>query len=135
PLASRPMGDQEIWLGYDADGGGENGDGAGLVAIAPAKNKNGKHRIVEKLRLFGLDFEQQAEVILKFCQKYNVTYIGMDATGLGESVAQIVEKQKPGIVRRFVYSADVKYQMVLKAQNVIDRGRLEFDAGSIDIAH
>lgn len=135
PMASRPMGDQEIWLGYDADGGGENGDGAGLVAISPAKNKSGKHRIVEKLRLFGLDFEQQAEVILGFCKKYNVSYIGMDATGLGESVAQIVEKQKPGLVKRFIYSADVKYQMVLKTQSVIDRGRLEFDAGHVDIAH
>lgn len=132
--AARPLGDKEIWLGYDADGGGEDGDGAGLIALSPAKNKNGKHRIIEKLRLFGMDYEQQAEEILKFCKKYNVTYIGMDTTGLGESVAQIVEKQKPGLVKRFVYSADVKYQLVLKAQNIIDRGRLEFDAGDVDIA-
>lgn len=132
--AARPLGEKEVWLGYDADGGGENGDGAGLVAVSPAKNKNGKHRIIEKLRLFGLDFEQQAEAVLGFCKKYNVTYIGMDSTGLGESVAQIVDKQKPGLVRRFVYSADVKYQMVLKTQSIIDRGRLEFDAGDMDIA-
>ncbi len=134
PFAARPIGDHEVWLGYDADGGGEDGDGAGLVAIAAAKNKNHKHRIIEKLRLFGMDYEQQADEILKFCARYNVTYIGMDTTGLGEAVAQLVEKKKPGLVRRFVYSPDVKYQMVLKAQHVIDRGRLEFDSGNTDIA-
>lgn len=135
PFASRPIGDQEVWLGYDADGGNEDGDGAGLVALAAAKNKNGKHRIIEKRRLFGMDYEQQAEVILEFCRRFNVTYIGMDTTGLGDAVAQLVEKSKPGLVRRFIYSTDVKYQLVIKTQHVIDRGRLEFDSGDTEIAH
>lgn len=135
PFAVRPIGDHEVWLGYDPAGEGEDGDGAGIVAIAAAKNKNQKHRIIEKKRLYGMDFEQQAEEILKFCERYNVTYIGMDTTGLGDAVAQIVEKKKPGLVRRFVYSVDVKYQLVLKAQHVIDRGRLEFDSGDTDVAH
>lgn len=135
PFSERPLGDSEIWLGYDADGDSEDGDGAGLIAISPAKNKHGKHRIVEKRRLFGLDYEQQAEAIDEFCRRYNVTFIGMDTTGVGSAVAELVEKKHPGKVKRFNYNLENKYRLVLKAQHVIDRGRLEFDAGDTDIAH
>jgi uncharacterized protein YjcR len=135
PFTARPMGDAEVWLGYDADGGGEDGDGAGLVALAKARNVLDRHRIVEKVRLFGMDYEQQADEILRWCNRYNVTHIGMDATGIGDSVAHLVEVKKPGLVKRHIYSPDVKYRMILKAQNVIDRKRLQFDSGDTDIAH
>lgn len=134
PFSSRPLGDAEVWLGYDGDGGGDDGDGAGLVAISPAKNNRGKHRVIERARLFGKDFEQQAEEIFKFCRRYNVTFIGMDTTGLGDAVAQLVDKRKPGLVKRFTYSVDSKYKLVIKAQHVIDNDRLEFDSEMIDLA-
>ncbi len=40
-------------------------------------------------------------------------------TGLGDAVAQLVEKKYSGLVRRFVYSPSVKYQLVLKTQHVL----------------
>lgn len=133
PYAPKPLGEKEIWLGYDPDGGGEDSDGAGLVAISPGKSIGSKHRIIEATRLRGQDYEQQAETILKWCQRYNVSYIGIDTTGLGDAVAQLVGKKFHN-VDRIQYSVEVKSRLVLKAQHVIDNKRLEFDAGRTDIA-
>lgn len=132
PYAPRPIGDTEVWLGYDPNGNNEGGDGAGLVAMAPAKDKAKPHRIIEKSRFWGKDYEQQADEILEWCRRYNVTYIGIDTTGIGGAVAEIVEKKNP-FVRRINYNPDLKFQLVAKALNVIDRGRLQFDAGDTDI--
>lgn len=133
PFAARPLADGEVWLGYDPSGSGEDGDGAGLVVVSPAKSRDAKHRIIEKHRLRGMDYEQQAEFIQKVAARYNVSYIGIDTTGLGEAVAELVAKWFPKVVR-FQYSPEVKARLVLKTQHIIDRGRLEFDAGWTDLA-
>ncbi|MCC5811307.1 MAG: terminase family protein [Ectothiorhodospiraceae bacterium] len=133
PLAARPLGNHEVWLGYDPSGDGEGGDGAGLIALAPSRTREGKHRIVEKIRLRGLDYEQQAERIRKLTQTYNVTFIAVDTTGIGDAVAELVERFFPAVTR-IRYTPDVKARLVMKAQNVIDRDRLEFDAGWTDLA-
>jgi len=133
PYAERPLGDLEVWLGYDPSGGGDDGDGAGLVVVLPSKSSNKPHRVVEKLRLRGLDYERQAEEIRKLTKRYNVSFIGMDTTGLGEAVAELVEKFFPSVTR-FNYSPDVKARLVIKTQNIIDHGRLQFDAGWSDMA-
>lgn len=133
PFAPRPLGDTEVWLGYDPSGDSESGDGAGLVAVAPAKSILKKHRIIEAVKLRGMDYEAQANEILAWCRRYNVSYIGIDITGLGDAVAQLVEKEFHNVYR-FQYSPEVKSRLVLKTQHVIDRNRLEFDAGRTDIA-
>lgn len=133
PFAPRPLGDQEVWLGYDPNGSGEDGDGAGLIVVSPAKTREGKHRIVEKHRFQGLDYEQQAGKIREVCRRYHVTYIGMDVTGIGEAVAELVEKFFPAVTR-FRYTPEVKARLVMKTLHVIDHGRLEFDAGWTDLA-
>ncbi|MNV27873.1 Terminase-like family protein [compost metagenome] len=46
---------------------------------------------------------------------------------------QIVKKFFPQ-VKGYQYSIEVKQRLVLKAQQVIHKGRLEFDAGWTDIA-
>ena len=80
----------------------------------------------------GADFEWQAEEIRKLTQKYHVEHITIDTTGLGQGVFQIVQKFFPG-VRGLQFSVDVKTRLVLKAQSVIRAGRLEFDAGDLDL--
>lgn len=132
PFAPRPIGDKEVWLGYDPNGNNEGGDGAGLVAVAAGKTKADVHRIIEKKRFWGADYEMQAKEVEDFCKRYNVTYIGVDVTGIGGAVAEILEKK--GLpVTRIHYSPETKFKMVTKALNVIDRNRLQFDAGSTDI--
>jgi len=127
----RPFGNREVWVGYDPNGGG--GDSAALVVVAPPLVPGGKFRVLEKHQFRGIDYEEQAGAILKVCERYNVSYIGIDRTGVGDAVYKVVFKSRPD-VQGFTYSVDVKTGLVLKATDVISKGRLEFDAGWTDFA-
>lgn len=132
PYALRPYAG-EVWLGYDPNAS-ENGTGddAALVAVAAPSKIGGKFRVLEKKRLKGLDFAAQAEAVREFYDKYNVTKIGIDITGAGKAVHQLVSKWFP-MAHAITYSVATKTQMVLKAKNVITSNRLEFDAGWLDM--
>ncbi|HDZ1200642.1 TPA: terminase family protein [Klebsiella pneumoniae] len=133
PLALRPFGWREVWIGYDPAKGTQNGDSAGCVVIAPPTVPGGKFRILERHQWRGMDFRAQAEAIRKLTQQYNVTYIGIDSTGVGHGVYENVKGFFPA-VREFVYNPNVKNALVLKAYDIISHRRLEFDAGHTDIA-
>lgn len=62
-----------------------------------------------------------------------MTYIGIDSTGVGLGVYENVKMFYPA-VKEFVYNPNVKNALVLKAFDIISSGRLEFDAGHLDIA-
>lgn len=130
PFAARPFADRQVWVGYDP---AETTDSAGLVVVAPPLVPGGKFRILERHQFRGMDFDAQAETIRKVTQRYWVTYIGIDTTGMGAAVAQLVRQFFPGL-RTFSYSPEVKTRLVMKAVDVISKGRLEFDAGWTDVA-
>ena len=130
PHAARPFGSREVWIGYDPS---NTGDDAGCVVMAPPAVLGGAFRVLEKQKFQGLDYERQAEEIRKLTLKYHVTHIGIDTTGVGSAVHQLVRKFFPA-AESISYSIEVKTRMILKAQNVMDRGRLQFDAGWIDLA-
>jgi uncharacterized protein YjcR len=130
PLEMRPFGSRQVWLGYDP---AESGDSAGLVVVAPPAVPGGKFRILERHQFKGMDFDAQARTIQKVTQRYWVTYIGIDTTGIGSAVAQLVRQFFPGLTT-FSYSPEVKTRLVMKAWHVISQGRLEFDAGWTDMA-
>ncbi|MBI2382327.1 MAG: terminase ATPase subunit family protein [Gammaproteobacteria bacterium] len=130
PFAARPLGQREVWVGYDP---AHTGDSAGCVVIAPPLVAGGKFRILERHQWKGMDFAAQAEAIRKITERYRVTYIGIDTTGLGSGVFQIVRQFFPGVTG-FSYSVEVKTRLVLKALDVIRNGRLEFDAGWTEVA-
>src|SRR5690606_5706628 len=130
PSAQRPFGDRAVWIGYDP---AESGDSAGLVVVAPPRVAGGKFRVLERHEFRGMDFAAQAEFSRQVCQRYWVTYIGIDTTGMGTGVAQLVRQFFPGLTT-FSYSPEVKTRLVLKAYDVIHKGRLEFDAGWTDLA-
>lgn len=130
PFALRPFGDRQVWVGYDP---AETGDSAGLVVVAPPAVPGGKFRVLERHQFRGMDFAAQAEAIRKVTQRYWVTYIGIDTTGLGSGVAQLVRQFFPNVTT-FSYSPEVKTRLVLKAYDVVKNGRLEFDAGWTDFA-
>jgi len=132
PFALRPFGDAEVWIGYDP-AESEDGDNASCVVVAPPKGKNGTFRVLDKRSFKGMDFEAQAAELKKLAQKYRVTEIAIDGTGMGSAVWQLVRKWFP-LARRLDYSPLVKTQMVLKAKNVFSRKRIQFDAGWTDLA-
>ncbi|WP_153111535.1 terminase large subunit domain-containing protein [Propionivibrio limicola] len=130
PFALRPLGWREVWVGYDPS---HTGDSAALVVVAPPLVAGGKFRVLDRVQFKGMDFEEQAARIRRVCDCYNVTYIGIDATGIGQGVFQLVRQFYPAATA-FQYSPDVKVRLVLKAMDVIGKGRLEFDAGWTDLA-
>jgi len=130
PHAIRPFGDRQVWIGYDP---AESGDSAGLIVVAPPAVPGGKFRVLERHQFRGMDFAAQAEFIHSITKRYWVTYIGIDATGMGSGVAQLVKQFFPGVTT-FNYSPEIKTRLVLKAYDVINKGRLEFDAGWTDLA-
>jgi uncharacterized protein YjcR len=130
PFAARPLADRAVWVGYDP---ASTGDSAGLVVVAPPSVPGGKFRVLERHQFRGMDFAAQAETIRQVCSRYWVTYIGIDVTGMGAGVAQLVRQFFPGLTT-FSYSPEVKTRLVLKAWDVIHKGRLEFDAGWTDFA-
>ena len=124
-----------VWAGYDPQES-ENGDNAALVIAAPPLIEGGQFRIFERHQLRGLDFEQQAEFIEAILSRYNCSYLGVDAKGVGAGVYQLLAKSKKLAgcsVAKIEYSLEIKAQMIMKAQNVIRRGRLAFDSGMLDI--
>ncbi|WP_058910965.1 terminase ATPase subunit family protein [Entomohabitans teleogrylli] len=129
PFADRPFGYRPVWIGYDPS---HTGDSAGCVVLAPPVVPGGKFRILERHQFKGMDFATQAETIRRLTEKYHVEYIGIDATGIGQGVYQLVRAFWPA-ARGIRYSPEMKTEMVLKAKDTINRGRLEYDVGATDI--
>lgn len=129
PFAQRPFGNRPVWIGYDPS---HTGDSAGCVVIAPPMVPGGKFRILERHQWKGGNFEEQAQAIKRLTDRFNVAHIAIDTTGLGQGVYQLVKQFFPG-VRGINYSVETKVAMVMKAQSVMRAGRLEFDAGWMDL--
>ncbi len=129
PYANRPLSRTPVWIGYDPS---STGDSAGCAVVAPPQRAGAPFRVLERFQFRGLDFEAQAEKIKELTLRYNVTHIGIDETGLGRSVVQLVRKFYPA-VEAIHYNIAMKTDLVHKAKSVIDGGRLAFDAGCSDI--
>lgn len=129
PFYRRPFGNREVWLGYDP---AYTGDRAALAIVAPPKVEGGDYRVLHKQTFHGIDFEAQALKIKQCCDDYNVTRIVIDKTGMGSGVFQEVRKFYPAAIG-LDYNADLKNEMVLKTQNLIQKRRLKFDSGDNDI--
>lgn len=129
PFAVRPYGDRPVWVGYDP---AETGDSAGLVVVAAPTTPGEPFRVLERHQFRGMDFAAQAEAIRKVTDRYWVTYIGIDATGMGSGVAQLVRQFFPAVTA-MQYSVELKNALVLKAYDVIKNRRLQYDAGWTDL--
>ncbi|WP_018250771.1 terminase large subunit domain-containing protein [Sphingomonas melonis] len=130
PLAARPAGDRAVWAGYDPQESAD-GDNAALIIALPPSGPNGKFRLLERHQLRG-DFQEQAEFILARLSRYNCTYLGIDANGVGAAVHQLLVGKIRGLTK-IEYSLEAKTAMVMKAQHSFARQRIEFDASWIDL--
>ena len=127
----RPVGNRAVWAGYDPQES-EDGDNAALVIALPPEGPNGKFRLLEKHQIRGADFEAQTDFIIATLKRYNCTYIGVDAGGVGAAVYQLLRDRMSGVVK-IEYSLEAKAAMVMKAQHTFARGRVEFDGGWTDL--
>lgn len=129
-LAPRPVGNRPVWAGYDPQES-EDGDNAALVIALPPEGPGEKFRLIERHQLRGADFQAQAEFIRARLSRYNCTYLGIDANGVGAAVYQLLSDMR-GVVK-IEYSLEAKAAMVMKAQHTFARSRIEFDGSWIDV--
>jgi hypothetical protein len=64
-----------------------------------------------------MEFEEQANLIIGMLSRYNVQHIGIDGTGIGEAVYQLVKKHFPAAVC-YQFSPASKRMLVLKMQQL-----------------
>lgn len=127
----RPFENREVWLGYDPS---RTRDNACLVIIAPAIGNKNKFRVLKKIYWRGLNFQHHVSEIRKIMHTYNVTYLGMDVTGIGAGVYDLLNSEFPREVVPIHYSNESKNRLVLKMIDVVNSKRLEFSADEKDIA-
>ena len=89
-------------------------------------------RTIETQRIRGMEFEEQANLIISMLTRYNVQHIGIDGSGIGEAVYQIVKKHFPAAVC-YQFSLTSKRMLVLKMQQLVRGGRWEYDRGEYDL--
>ncbi|MBF4248451.1 terminase, partial [Vibrio anguillarum] len=124
PRKARPFGNREVWLGYDPS---RSRDNAVLMVVAPPILEGEKFRVLEKHSWRGLSFQHQASEISKVFKRYNVTYLGIDVTGIGAGVYDLLHKKHPREAVAIHYSNENKNRLVMKMIDVIDGERLQFD--------
>ncbi len=125
----RPYGNKPVWIGYDP---ARRGDKSSVVVLGVPLAPGEKFRVLEKITLRG-SWISQANEIEKLCGKYNVTFMGIDCTGPGNGVFEMVQNFFPRATP-IHYGLDTKTKLVLKGIDIIESGRIEWDAEHTDIA-
>ena len=120
----------EVWIGYDPSFSGDN---AALAVIAPPATPLSPYRILEIKQFKGQTAQEQSLYIKKVCGRYNVTFIGIDNTGNGLAVSEYVSKFFPALTR-LNYNPEIKIRMGLRAKELFQKRRLQFDAGLTSVA-
>lgn len=129
PSAGRPFGNREVWAGYDP---ARTGDNSTFVIVAPPQHEGERFRILMIWQWRGLNFTYQAKQIKALMEIFNITHIGIDITGIGKSVFDLVSKFAPRQARPIHYSVDSKNQLVAKMIDAVERRRIEWSKDAID---
>ncbi|AEY01489.1 phage terminase ATPase subunit [Oceanimonas sp. GK1] len=130
PRAARPFGTREVWLGYDPS---RTRDNATLVVLAPPLVAGEPFRVLEKHHWRGLNFQHHVAEIAKLFKRYRVTYIGVDITGIGAGVFDLLKTKYPREAHAIHYSVESKNRLVLKMIDVVEAGRISWDREHKDI--
>lgn len=130
PDAEQPFGNREVWGGYDP---AHSGDGASFVIVAPPAVDVEKYRVLARYQWHGLSYKYQAEQIRELFTKYNFSYIGIDASGVGYGVYEMVKEFARREATPIVYNPESKTALVLKVHDLVEHGKLEWSEEEKDI--
>ncbi|RKJ83820.1 terminase [Aeromonas veronii] len=125
-----PFGKREVWLGYDPS---RTRDNATLVVVAPPLFPGEKFRVLEKHFWRGMNFRYQADEIEKIAKKFRVTYLGVDVSGVGSGVYDLLQPVFKSTITPINYSVESKARLVLKMVDVVESDRIEWDQEDIEI--
>lgn len=118
-----------VYIGYDPNGGGKSGDSA---SIAVGEHRADKLRIIRNKTFNNKAINWQAQTIKAWVKKYKATFLGIDTTGIGEAVYNLIkdlpkEVDWPLTIKKFVYDRENKIDLILHMERIVAGKRLEFD--------
>ncbi|MCX4187179.1 terminase large subunit domain-containing protein [Methylophaga sp. OBS4] len=125
PDAARPFGNRPVALGYDPS---RTRDNATLAILAIPLTPGEKWRVLRHVSFTGQNFQYQANRIKEIYDSHSVKHIGIDVTGIGHGVFELVEQFFPRATP-ITYSVHSKTELVVKAIDVIENDRLQYPAG------
>ncbi|CQJ45024.1 terminase large subunit domain-containing protein [Yersinia rohdei] len=128
--APRPFGNREVWGGFDP---ARSGDTSTFVIIAPPQFEGERFRVLATFYWQGLNFNYQAGQIKELFQRYNMTYIGVDITGIGNGVFELVQNFAMRQAVAIHYGLESKNRLVMKMVDVIESQRIEWDGEQKEI--
>lgn len=126
---ARPFGNKAVSLGFDPSRTTDNATIA-LLEIPPAPTA--QFRLLQRVSYNGMNFEYQAGRIRDFVDSHNIIHIGIDVTGMGIGVFELVQVFYP-LATPIHYSVEAKNRLVLKALDVINNGRFRFMAHDTEV--
>ncbi|MFP5558856.1 terminase, partial [Salmonella sp. 741265132_CST] len=124
PDAARPFGDRPVWGGFDP---ARSGDLSCFVIVAPPMFAVEKFRVLKVIYWKGMNFRYQAKQIEQLFKKYNFSYLGVDVTGIGQGVFDNIQHFAMRVAVAIRYDLNTKNQLVLKAADVVESQRIEWD--------
>jgi uncharacterized protein YjcR len=119
---ARPFGNKAVGLGFDPS---RVNDNATISMLEIPTSPTAPFRLLQRVTYNGMNFEYQANQIKTFVNSHNVIHIGIDITGMGIGVFELVECFYP-MATPIHYSVENKNRLVLKALDVINNGRFKF---------
>jgi len=126
--AALPFGNRPVSMGYDPS---RTRDNASLAVLSIPLGTQ-PWRLLKKDSFKGVNFQWQANRIKEEKEKHNVKHIGIDVTGIGLGVFELVE-QFYSRATPITYSIQTKTELVLKALDLIENGRFQYSAGDKEV--
>lgn len=127
--AAQPFGNRPVAIGYDPS---RTRDNASLALLAIPLSPSDSWRLLKKDSWRGVNFQWQASRIKEEKDKHNVKHIGIDVSGIGRGVFELVE-QFYRRVTPITYSVQTKTELVLKALDLIENGRFKYSAADKEV--
>jgi uncharacterized protein YjcR len=129
PESARPYGNKPVSLGYDPS---RTRDNASLAALGIPLIPGEAWRVLRTDSYHGQNFQYQSNRIKDVRDAHNVQHIGIDTTGIGHGVFELVQDWYP-LATPIHYSMEMKTRLVVKALDVIENGRFKYKAGDHEI--
>lgn len=129
--AMRPFGNREVWAGYDP---ARTGDTASFVLVAPPLVEGEPFRVLHVETWHGFNFKYQVGRIKEYMTRYNITHIGIDTTGIGNPVFEMVQEFARREATAIHYSLESKNRLVMKMIDLVEHKRIAWDREDKGIA-
>ena len=103
------------------------------MIIAPPLYEGERFRVLATFYWQGMNWKHQANQIKALFERYNMTHIGIDITGIGSGVFEMVQGFAMRQAVAIHYGLESKTRLVLKMVDVVESQRIEWDSEQKEI--